>query len=145
MIADGIPRSPDPSPTDPDAVPRSAPFLVDYMLDGRTFSFVLLAPGSWADAQAHLAAIKAGAMIIGSDVVEIPATPATLRLMDVLGFWTDFSDALLNGFNAQGAPQEMALAGAAVLASSCIVASIDRATAGEVAAAVLDASYAVGK
>jgi hypothetical protein len=120
-----------------DAITRNRPFLVDYTHAGRTFSFLMLGPASWAEAEAHLAAIGATGRVEGSDVVEIDAD-ALARLVTQ---WTAEAEALLNVHRDAGAPQEIALAGAAVLTAGFLVAGLDRAEADTCAAAMFDAAY----
>lgn len=120
------------------AVTHSPPFVVDYRHEGREFSFILLGPASWADAEAHLASIRASAMVKGSDVVELDAA----AVMPALDAWTAIAEALLAAFARAGQPQEMALAGSAVAAASYIACGFDRDQATTCAATVLDAAYA---
>jgi hypothetical protein len=122
-----------------DTVTRAPPFLVDYMVDGRQFSVLLLGPASWAEAEAHLAAIAATGMVEGSDVVEIDAA-GLARLVEQ---WAAEAEALLNLHTAAGAPQEMTLAGAAVMAAGCLTTGLDRTAAAACASAMFDAAYRV--
>lgn len=119
------------------AAGRRPPFVVDYTVDGRRFSFLLLGPESWADAEAHLAAIRATAAVEGSDVTEIPA-----RAIDL---FVEAAEALLAACAAAGRPDEMALTGAAVMTGSAIAAGLDRDQALGCATTMIDAGYRVAK
>lgn len=120
-----------------DAVTRSPPFLVDYTVDGRTFTVLLLGPASWAAAETHLAAIAATGRVEGSDVVEIDAA-GLARLVE---HWAAEAEALLNLHTTAGTVREMTLAGAAVMTAGCIVLGMDRAAAATCASAMFDAAY----
>lgn len=122
-----------------DTVTRAPPFLVDYTVGGATFSFLLLGPANWAEAEAHLAAIAATGRVEGSDAVEIDAA-GLARLVEQ---WAAEAEALLNLHTAAGAPQEMTLAGAAVMTAGFLVAGLDRAAADTCAAAMFDAAYRI--
>ena len=112
---------------------RNPPFVLDYTLDGRTFSLLLPGPTSWAEAEAHRAAIAATGTIVGSDAVEVPA-----RAIDL---WTAIAELLLAACAAANRPQEMALAGAAVMVAGGITCGFDRDQAATCAAAVIDEAY----
>lgn len=116
---------------------RAPPFLVDYTVGGATFSFLLLGPASWAEAETHLAAIAATGRVEGSDVTEIDAD----GLDRLVAHWAAEADALLNLHTAAGAPQEMTLAGAAVMAAGCRTAGLGRDAAATCASAMIDAAY----
>lgn len=120
-----------------DAITHNRPFLVDYLHEGRQFSFLLLGPGTWAEAEAHLASIKVGAMVVGSDVVEVPAE----LLARMLARWADEAEALLGAHVAAGRPVEVALTGAAVLSASCLVAGLSLEAANATALEVMSAAY----
>ncbi len=115
---------------------RNPPFVVDYTVDGRTFSVLLAGPTDWADAEAHLAAIAASGTVTGSDAVEVPA-----RAIDL---WTAMAELLLAACAAANRPQEMALAGAAVMVAGGITCGFDRSQAATCAAAVIDEAYREG-
>lgn len=68
------------------SVDHRPPFVVDYFVGNRRFSFLLHAPDSWAEAEAHLAAIRATAFVEGSDVIEIKTNVVTLWI-DGLAVW----------------------------------------------------------
>jgi hypothetical protein len=121
-----------------DPVTHSRPFLVDYTHEGRPFSFLLLGPGSWPEAEAHLASIKAGAIVTGSDVVEIPVDEQLGRM---LAQWAGEAEALLSAHVAAGKPVEVALTGAAVLSASCLVAGLSLEAANATALEVMTAAY----
>jgi hypothetical protein len=114
---------------------RKPPFIVDYTVDGRQFSVLLAGPADWAGAEAHLAAIGASGTVTGSDAVEVPA-----RAIDL---WTALAEALLAACDAANRPQEMALAGAAVMVAGSITCGFDRCQAATCAAAVIDEAYRV--
>jgi hypothetical protein len=117
---------------------RKPPFVVDYSVDGRRFSFLLLGPTSWAEAEAHLAAIGATGMVEGSDVVEIEAPHAR-----ALNIWVEQADALLAALLMAGRSDEMALTAAATMAASFVTAGLNRGEAAVAAAAMLDEVYAM--
>ena len=114
---------------------RQPPFVVDYKVGDRTFSILLAGPTDWADAEAHLAAIAATGAVTGSDAVEVPA-----RAIDL---WTAIAELLLAACAAANRPQEMALAGAAVMVAGGITCGFDRSQAATCAAAVIDEAYRV--
>lgn len=116
---------------------RRPPFVVDYTVDGRQFSILLEGPADWAEAEAHLAGIRASAALVGSDAVEVPADRA-------LCLWLAIADTLLNACTAAGRPHDMALAGAAVMVASDVIAGFDRAQAITTATAAIDAAYREG-
>jgi hypothetical protein len=117
---------------------RKPPFVVDYSIDGRRFSFLLLGPTSWAEAETHLAAIGATGMVEGSDVVEIEAPHAR-----ALNIWVEQADALLAALLMAGRSDEMALTAAATMAASFVTAGLNRGEAAVAAAAMLDEVYAM--
>lgn len=118
-------------------VTHSRPFLVDYTHQGRTFGFLLLGPATWPEAESHVASIGATARVEGSDVVEIDAD----GLERLVAQWAAEADALLNLHTAAGTPQEMTLAGAAVMAAGCRTAGLGRDAAATCASAMIDAAY----
>lgn len=129
---------------------RKPPFLIDYAVDGRRFSFMLLGPASWAEAEAHLAAIAATGRVEGSDAVEIEAFPEARAL----GVWAEMADALLAALmnagvdgraRARRGADEMALTATAAMAASMITAGLNRGEAAVAAAAMLDEVYAMEK
>ena len=120
-----------------DPVTHSRPFLVEYLHEGREFSFLLLGPGSWPEAEAHLASIRASGIVAGSDVVEIPVE----QLERMLARWADEAEALLGAHVAAGGPVEVALTGAAVMSASCLLAGLDLASAEATALDVVRAAY----
>lgn len=120
---------------------RKPPFVIDYTVDGLRFSFLLLGPTSWADAQAHLAAIGATGRVEGSDAVEIDATAEPRAL----GLWAEAADALLTALLADGRIGEMALTASAAMAASFFTAGLNRGEAAVAAAAMLDEVYAMKK
>jgi hypothetical protein len=120
---------------------RKPPFLVDYAVDGRRFSFMLLGPTSWAEAEAHLAAIAATGRVEGSDAVEIEAFPEA-RALEV---WAELADALLAALMNAGRADQMALTAAAAMAVSMVTAGLNRGEAAVAAAAMLDEVYAMEK
>lgn len=126
---------------------RKPPFVVDYSIDGRRFSFLLLGPTSWAEAEAHLAAIGATGVVEGSDVVEIEAPPATqvasAPMARALNIWVEQADALLAALLMAGRSDEMALTAAATMAASFVTAGLNRGEAAVAAAAMLDEVYAM--
>lgn len=118
---------------------RKPPFVVDYTVDGLRFSFLLLGPASWAEAEAHLAAIGATGVVEGSDAVEIEAFPQARAL----GIWAEEADALLTALMTAGKSDEMALTAAAAMAVSFVTAGLNRGEAAVAAAAMLDEVYAM--
>lgn len=119
--------------------PGAPPFLVDYEIDGRRFSFLLLGPENWAQAGAHLDALKGTARLEGSDVVEIEAFPEA-RALEV---WAELADALLATLMNAGRADQMALTAAAAMAVSFVAGGMNRGEAAVAAAAMLDEVYAM--
>lgn len=62
------------------------PFLVDYVHDGRSFSFILEGPGDWADAEAHLRSIRVNSIVIGGSA-EVFRTNVLVMWIDGPAVW----------------------------------------------------------
>lgn len=120
---------------------RKPPFVVDYTVDGSRFSFLLLGPASWAEAEAHLASIGATGVVEGSDAVEIAAFPQARALET----WAEAADVLLAALMNAGRADQMALTATAAAAVSMLTAGLNRGEAAVAAAAMLDEVYAMEK
>lgn len=127
-----------------DLANRNPPFVVDYSVDGRQFSILLAGPTSWAEAEAHLAAIGATGAVIGSDAIEVAIKGTPPALVRAIDLWTGLAELLLAAAAAANRPQEMALAGAAVMVAGGIACGFDRDQAATCASAVIAEAYREG-
>ncbi len=110
---------------------RKPPFLIDYLHEGRRFAFMLLGPESWAEAEAHLASIRANALVEGSDVALIPVEAVAA-----------LAETVLAQLSKAGRAAELMDAGAAILAAASVQARGGTGDAEQLAVALLrEASF----